>query len=170
VRCGNGATRRDGQTRLGGQRWRCDVANEAVFTIGLQRRRLRSAEPEDADFIFPWWADLQFLIVALRRLRRAAQLASQVPTAAAALSDALNAFDHALPRLAVMRNVGEHIDDYALDHPKRHQKGVDHRQLQVGTWDGTTYCWLGHELNTDAALTAAEKLYRAMKLAFRPAS
>ena len=24
VRCGNGVTRRDGQTRLGGQRWRCD--------------------------------------------------------------------------------------------------------------------------------------------------
>jgi transposase-like protein len=24
VRCGSGATRRDGQTRLGGQRWRCD--------------------------------------------------------------------------------------------------------------------------------------------------
>jgi transposase-like protein len=25
VRCGNVATRRDGQTRLGGQRWRCDA-------------------------------------------------------------------------------------------------------------------------------------------------
>ena len=23
IRCGSGATRRDGQTRLGGQRWRC---------------------------------------------------------------------------------------------------------------------------------------------------
>ena len=31
VRCGSGATRRDGQTRLGGQRWRCNVC-ERRFT------------------------------------------------------------------------------------------------------------------------------------------
>src|SRR5688500_11174693 len=32
VRCGSGRTRRDGQTRLGGQRWRCDDCRRR-FTV-----------------------------------------------------------------------------------------------------------------------------------------
>ena len=43
--------------------------NEACFTIALQHRRLKTTEPEDGVFVFRWHADLQFLIVALRRLR-----------------------------------------------------------------------------------------------------
>jgi hypothetical protein len=52
-----------------------------MFTVALQRRRIRSKEPEDDVFVMRWWADLQFYIVALRRLRRAAELASRVPSA-----------------------------------------------------------------------------------------
>ena len=55
------------------------LATEAISTVALQRRRPRSTEPEDGVFVFRWWADLQFLIVALRRLRRAAQLAARTP-------------------------------------------------------------------------------------------
>jgi hypothetical protein len=44
-----------------------------------------------------------------------------------------------------MRDIGEHIDAYAIDHPKRHAKTVAktvvHRQLEVGWWDGTTFSW-----------------------------
>lgn len=47
------------------------LANWACYTIALQRRRLQSGEPEDETFIFRWWADLEFLVVTLRRLRRA---------------------------------------------------------------------------------------------------
>src|SRR5579859_2833960 len=43
------------------------LSNEACFTVSLQHRRLRTTEPEDQVFVFRWWADLQFLIVALRR-------------------------------------------------------------------------------------------------------
>lgn len=52
------------------------LVNEAMFTVELQRRRVRSEEPEDSRFPARWWADVQFLIVALRR---AAELASGVP-------------------------------------------------------------------------------------------
>ena len=141
------------------------LVNEAIFTVELKRRRLRSMEPEDERFVFRWGADLQFLIVALRRLRRAAQLAANVPSVARTISSALGRLDDSLPGLAIMRNVGEHIDDYALDNPKRHHKQVDRRQLQVGTWDGTTCEWLDMRLNVDDAHRAATKLYSAVRTA-----
>ena len=71
--------------------------------------------------------------------------------------------------LATMRNIGEHFDSYALDSPGRHDKWIDRRQLEVGEWDGTTFRWLRqrdgryHELNTNDALAAAERLYDAVR-------
>ncbi len=141
------------------------LANEAMFTVALQRRRIRFREPEDDVFVMRWWADLQFLIVALRRLRRAAELASRVELVKDSLALAVRAFDDALPQLTVMRNVGEHIDDYALDSPKRRHKDVSRQDLQVGTWDGTTYEWLGESLNIDAAHDAAHTLFAAVSSA-----
>jgi hypothetical protein len=141
------------------------LASEAVCTVALQRRRLRSKEPEDEAFVFRWWADLQFLIVALRRLRRAAELASRVPSAKSKLSTALKRFDDSLPGLTVMRNVGEHIDDYAAESTGRRHKQVDRRWLQVGTFDGTTYEWLGEKLNVDDAHNAATELLSSFRAA-----
>lgn len=138
-----------------------NLANQEMFTISLQCRRLRSTEPEDETFVFRWWADLQFLIVALRRLYRAAELAGQVPSAKKTISAALENFDDALPCLRTMRNVGEHIEDYALSRGRN--KDVKRGSLQVGGWDGTTYTWLGKSLNIDEAHDAAEKLFSVVR-------
>lgn len=141
------------------------LANEAMFTVALQRRRIRSDEPEDDVFVMRWWADLQFFIVALRRLRRAAELAGRVASVKDRLVLALRTFDDALPHLSVMRNVGEHIDDYAVGNPKRRHKHVDRRSLQAGNWDGVTYQWLGESLNIDVAHDAARQLFSAISIA-----
>lgn len=53
-----------------------------------------------------WWTDLQFMIVALRRLRRAAELATRSTPAAHQVRAALAAFDAALPSLKTLRNIG----------------------------------------------------------------
>ncbi len=55
------------------------LANVAVWSVELQCRRLQSVEPEDATFVLRKWADFDFLVVALTRLRRAAQLAASIP-------------------------------------------------------------------------------------------
>jgi hypothetical protein len=141
------------------------LCSEACFTVALQRRRLRSAEPEDDKFIFRWWADLQFLIVALRRLQRAAQIATHVPEVHLQVIEAITEFKASLPGLDTLRNIGEHIDEYAVDSPKRHDISIDRRGLQVGTWDGTTFSWLNQQLNIDTAMLAAEKLFLAVKRA-----
>jgi len=63
----------------------------------------------------------------------------------------------------MMRNVGEHVDDYALDRGRH--KEVNRKMLQVSQWDGTTYHWLNHELNVDVAFKAAFELYSAVRAA-----
>lgn len=139
--------------------------NEAIFTIALQHRRLQTTEPEDGEFIFRWHADLQFFIVALRRLRRAVELGAEVPPVSATLRAAITAFDDRLPGLAKMRNVGEHINDYMLG--DGHAKDIQRGDLQVSTWDGTVFIWLGVKLDIDVALRAAEALFEAVKLSVR---
>jgi hypothetical protein len=131
--------------------------------IALQHRRLRSQEPEDEVFVFRWWADLQFLIVALRRLRRSAEIVARIPRVSGIVNSAIQEFDGALPCLSKMRNVGEHIDSYAVDAPSRHDKSVSCQQLQVGTWDGTVYCWLGESLDIDVALDVSQRLFGEIK-------
>jgi hypothetical protein len=138
------------------------LANEAVHMVALQRRRLQSEEPEDRAFIFRRWADFQFLIISLRRLRLAGVLAARPKSSRAVIKKAIRKFDDALPdRLRTMRNVGEHIDEYAIE--KGRDRRVSRRQLQVGTFDDATFEWLGGNLNADDALVAAEALYSAIK-------
>ena len=134
-----------------------------MFTVALQCRRSRSEEPEDNVFVMRWWADLQFFIVALRRLRRAAGLAGQVGSIKDSVASVLRAFDEALPHPTAMPNVGEHLEDYALD--KGRDKTVDRRSLRIVTWDGETYCWLGKSLNIDVAHAAAHELSSAISSA-----
>lgn len=38
-----------------------------------------------------------------------------------------------------MRNIGEHIDSYAVDDPKRHDPTIDRTMLQVARWDNHNY-------------------------------
>ncbi len=122
-----------------------------------------TTEPEDEEFLTRQLADFQFLIVTLRRLRRAAPIATNVTSAADQIHEAIARFDTALPGIATMRNVGEHIDDYALDRPTRHHRNVNRRMLQVAAWGDTNYRWLGIDFNIDATLPAAQQLFRAVR-------
>jgi hypothetical protein len=147
----------------------CRLVNIELHAVALQRRRLRSSEPEDEQFVMRWWTDLGFFIIALCRFRRAAGLVLRTAYASDDLRSALGGFDSATPRLRVMRNIGEHADSYAIDSPRRHDKAIDRRQLEVGEWDGTTFRWLRdangtpHQLDVDAAIAAAENVYRVLR-------
>lgn len=56
-----------------------------------------------------------------------------------------------------MRNVGEHIDEYAIEAGR--DREVSRRQLQVGDFDGTTFIWV------DQAVEVADNLYREIRVA-----
>lgn len=129
-----------------------------MYTVALQHRRLRTREPEDDVFYFRWQADSQFLVTALSHLRVAAELTSQVSEIAEVVNAALFEFDRRLLGLKKMRNVGEHFDDYLLGKGRSH-KDVLRGALQVASFDGFVFSWLGANLNIDDALDAAQSLF-----------
>jgi len=139
------------------------LANLAVFAIDLQCRRLNSVELEDEKFVFRKWYDFEFLLLALIRLRRIAQQVADLPEVTVSLTPALTTFDASLPGLKLMRNVSEHIDDYASG--KGRNRGVSKEMLEVSTLgpNGPTLTWLGSELNAQYALEAAERLFREIQ-------
>lgn len=147
---------------------RCSsLVNDAMYAVGLQYRRLHGTEPEDEKFIFRWWWDIQFLVIALYRLRRAAKICYSAYGVQLALQHAVKQFDESLPDLKQMRDIGEHMDEYAVDKQTRHNLSVNRRMLQSGSWDGTTFHWLTGSLNVDGALAAAIDLHKAVMNAKR---
>ena len=50
------------------------LANTLVWTIDLQVHRLKSEESKDKEFVFRKWADFEFLVITLIRLRKVANL------------------------------------------------------------------------------------------------
>ena len=137
------------------------LANQALWTIDLQRRRLNSIEPEDDKFVLRKWSDFYFLVLALTRLRRAAELAAKVPPVSQNMRVALIAFDSALPHVKKMRDVAEHVDDYAVD--KGRDKSISRKDLEVSSCDGETWQWLGFEMNVGEALSASNRLFESLK-------
>jgi hypothetical protein len=136
-----------------------------MFTVALQLRRVASDEPEDSVFVLRRWVDWQFLIVALRRLERAALLAAKTPTGARFVDPALSAFRREIPGLTTMRNILEHFDDYSLDAGRN--TAIGRRQLQSGTLSGEQFLWLGHTLEADHVKATAEALYESVRSAVR---
>lgn len=141
------------------------LANVSLWAISLQCRRLRSLEPEDDGFVFRKWVDFDFLIVALTRFRRAVKLAANIPEIQSEIATALKQFDSALPHLKKMRDVAEHIDDYAIEKGK--VTSVERGLLEVSSLgdggEGLVLEWLGHELNADKALSASGKLFDTIR-------
>ena len=133
------------------------LATEYMYSISLQRRRVEIIEPEDDEFIMRRWVDIQFLISGLVRLRKCVLIASQVPEAKIAISQAVEEFDKRLPALQNLRNVVEHIDEYAIDQGRN--KSMSRGQVQVGSIIGAELNWLGPRLDLDEAKSAAEQLY-----------
>jgi hypothetical protein len=136
-------------------------ANEATIAVDLQRSRIRPPSNPTTQ-----WIDLHFLVVALWRLRRAANLASQVPRVRDQIRGTLALFDSALPDLRDMRDAAEHIDDRALSKPpRRGRQAVSRFDLQSGSWSSAeeTWTWAGRSLDVRAAHSAAMKLLSAMR-------
>jgi hypothetical protein len=134
-----------------------------MWSIELQCRRLNSSEPEDDVFLFRRWADFDYLVVGLTRLRRAATLAAKVPKIRAQMVEARDRFDAELPDLKRMRDVAEHVDDYAVD--KGRDPTVARQALEVSymSEDGPTLTWLGVELNAGDAVRCSQDLFKAMQ-------
>lgn len=136
------------------------LASESMRAVDLQVRRIRGSEPEDDEWLFRAWMDLQFLIVALWRLRLVGHLAARINDG---VQKALKVFNREIPDLKLMRDVAQHLDEYAID--AGHQRCVGHRSLEVGDLNTDEFQWLGGTLNLPQARQAAVVLYLSIKQA-----
>lgn len=112
--------------------------------VGMQVERLRNGNGHS------WSTDIHFLLVALRRLERAATLAKdELPAVQDSICEALTRFEAALPGYVVMRNASEHSNDYVMGRGREDKIGrqwvqnVRRSSLQSFSFDGATVEWLG---------------------------
>ena len=143
---------------------RKSMANQWMWAICLQHARITCPRPQDKEF-HPFSvqsfneADVHFLAIALRRLRAVVATIEHIAEQWGTVGPALQSFDHKLPWLKRLRDVFEHLEDYAVDSSHR-RSSTSRQQLQV--WSGsekTVQSWLGYDIDWNQALDAAQELY-----------
>jgi len=139
------------------------LAREYLHAVILQNKRLQTKASEDNGFVFKWWIDLQFLILALYRFRNMVGIAKKIPAIETEINSAIEKFDKNIPELKTFRDIGEHMADYAIDNQSRHEKSINRKHLQVGTFNGNVYEWLDRQLNIVDAERAAKELYQTLQ-------
>lgn len=143
------------------------IANEWMWAVSLQHDRIVNPRNEDQRF-HPWGlgsfneADIHFLVIALGRLRQAAATIEHVPSCWDSVRNAIKAFDDALPWRKQLRDVFEHLDDYATDSDRR-RTNTERKKLQVWSTTGTGLIFLGYDVDWNKANEAAKNLYSAVK-------
>jgi len=153
------------------------LASNSIFAIRLQLTRIRTsrivATSDDVeDVVMQRWADSEFLIIALWRLRTTACIAASVSSVRNSMTAAIKKFDQQLPHLQMMRHVSQHLDDYAIDHPTRRRQRkpgstefVGRRLLEVPGLGDDEFYWLHGKLNFADAEAAANVLYAEVRKA-----
>lgn len=142
------------------------MANQWMWAVSLQHALITSPRPQDSEF-HPFGvhgfneADAHFLAIALRRLRAAAATIEHAPQQWDTVRPAIQSFDDRLPWLKRLRDVFEHLEDYAVDSNHR-RSSTSRRGLQVWSGRETGLNWLGYDINWKEALDAARELYSAV--------
>jgi len=141
-----------------------------MWAVSLQRDRLSKPREQDRPF-HPFSiqgfqeADFHFLVIALGRLRRVATTIEHAPEQWNRVQQAIGVFDNRIPWLRRVRDVFEHLEDYAIDSNLRHTD-TSRRELQVWKAADSRVNFLGFETDWEDADAAAEELYGAVKAAY----
>ena len=135
------------------------LANIACFSIELQIHRLRKGEPEIPEFVMQPVADFHFLLTAIKRLHRAANLANNAIDRK--LSSQIKEFGQSLPDWEKIRNTMEHIDG-------RWQNGkskfpASKRELPGFSFSDDLVEWCGVKLNLETVMQASSRLFQAIQ-------
>lgn len=143
------------------------MATDWMWAVSLQHDRIVAPRPQDQAFHpFPGVksfneADIHFLAIALRRLRQVAATIEHAPQQWEPIRRAIENFDARLPWLKRLRDVFEHLEDYAIDSNLR-KSTTSRRELQVWMADKNGLKWLGYDVNWEEAYMAAKDLYGAI--------
>ncbi|MFC1731540.1 hypothetical protein ACFL6I_14585 [candidate division KSB1 bacterium] len=146
------------------------MANDWMWAVSLQHDRIVNPRPQDKPF-HPFGmldfneADVHFLTIALRRPRQTAATIEHAPQQWDPVRRAIETFDAKLPWLKLLRDVFEHLEDYAVDSNRRHSS-TSRRELQVWSGGNEGLDWLGYDVDWREAHLAAKDLYASVKAAY----
>jgi hypothetical protein len=147
------------------------MANDWMRAVSLQHDRIANPRSNDQPF-HPFGmdtfheADVHFLVITLVRLRRVATTLVFVPNQWGAVKSAIEKFDRELPWLKRLRDVFEHLEDYAVDSNLR-QSSVSRRELQVWSANVEGIIWLDYNINWNQTLLAATELHASVVTAYK---
>ncbi|ESZ99708.1 hypothetical protein ThrDRAFT_02702 [Frankia casuarinae] len=147
------------------------LASNSLYVIDIQIRRIAGDEPEDEDYLFRVWADIDFLIITLWKIRTVTLAAARRLPSDLALTDAIAEFDRSVPHLKLMRDVGQHLEDYMINAAsRRHRRPgteykISRRQLEVAAWSQNDFRWLDAVLDFTDSRKAASVLYSRLRAA-----
>ncbi len=153
-------------------------ATEWIKAIHMFEYRLLHNLPEDRLFehkAFRDDIDFHCFLILCRRLERAIIMAYNMWGNTAEkkrLKEVLGIFKTKTLYLAVLRNVGEHFDDYLLQ--KGRDKSIDSRDLRIYSLEfkkSKVYKvkWLNYEINLHQGVEAADALYKDFIVIYRRA-
>lgn len=111
-------------------------------------------------------ADVHFLGIALTRLRDIATTLEHASFNMDSIKQAIIVFDSKLPWVKRLRDVFEHLEDYAIDSNLRKTE-TSRRELQVWSRSEEKMSWLGYEIDWNIAYEAAGKLFEAVRSVHR---
>jgi len=145
-------------------------ANLYVWAVDTQIKRIKRGmvDPTSLNFALQMVMDFEFLLSALRKLRRSAELMSRIPTVEKDINKAIRNFDEKLPDLQNLRNASEHFDEH-LEGRDRGKNLVDSYVAHFSTlkYHENSVEWLQRKLDLDIALTEAHFLFDSVRQATR---
>lgn len=146
------------------------VAWQSHVGVRTQIARLRESHAADQQNSGVELTDVFGLILALFRLRLAAQLTARIGDSGTRIEPELKKFDAEIPDVKKLRNVAMHFDEYALGTLNRRNKigdpprYVSTEDLWEVITDDQSATWLGVRLNYSEVDLAARNLYDAVQL------
>lgn len=145
------------------------LAWQSHVGVRMQTSRLRESYDNRANGAGVQLVDCTGLVLALWRLRLAAQMSRAIDGSSVRVGPALEAFNISLPWLAKLRHVTMHFDEYALGTDKRRNTIGDPPRLIAARdlWEfrarADGFEWLGVHLDYDRVEQAARSLYDAIQ-------
>ena len=142
------------------------MANNYVYAVERQISRIRELPSADESFVMRQFVDVEFLLVALTRLRRAVCALQKIPAAAEKAKLAIAQFDQRVPHVKDLRDITEHYDDYLARNGRNRRMSADRVRRGLLTKEMTQEQtqWMGYTIYFDECMEAALELFENIKI------
>lgn len=140
------------------------LATTILFSIELQYERMQTNGSKDISIASQIkWIDFQFFIIALNRLEKVACLLKSIHIIKSKIKLAIKEFNKSIPDLKTIRNIIEHLEEYAKGSGNLNKNGeeeiISRHGIENHSILGSKWSWLEYKIDIDISFEASKKLY-----------